>query len=33
MDELEWKAVRSLEEMTADTWRWQSNNPQGYPEA
>jgi len=33
MNELEWKATRSLEEMTADTWRWQSNNPQGYPEA
>lgn len=31
--ELEWQATRSLEEMTADTWRWQSNNPQGYPEA
>ncbi|WP_105902087.1 UDP-glucose 4-epimerase GalE [Vibrio gangliei] len=30
--ELQWKATRSLEEMTADTWRWQSNNPQGYPE-
>lgn len=33
MRELEWKATRSLNEMTADTWRWQSNNPQGYPEA
>ncbi|WP_159652805.1 UDP-glucose 4-epimerase GalE [Vibrio atypicus] len=33
MQELEWEATRSLEEMTADTWRWQSNNPQGYPEA
>ncbi|WP_394126184.1 UDP-glucose 4-epimerase GalE [Vibrio hepatarius] len=33
MNELEWQAKRSLEEMTADTWRWQSNNPQGYPEA
>ncbi|NOH81084.1 UDP-glucose 4-epimerase GalE [Vibrio sp. RE86] len=31
--ELEWQATRSLDEMTADTWRWQSNNPQGYPEA
>lgn len=28
--ELGWKAQRSIEEMTADTWRWQSNNPQGY---
>ncbi|GEM76416.1 UDP-glucose 4-epimerase GalE [Vibrio sagamiensis] len=31
--ELEWKAERTLAEMTADTWRWQSNNPQGYPDA
>ncbi len=30
--ELGWKASRTLEEMTQDTWRWQSNNPQGYPE-
>lgn len=30
--ELAWKATRSLEEMTADTWRWQSENPNGYPE-
>ncbi|MBU2895180.1 UDP-glucose 4-epimerase GalE [Vibrio hepatarius] len=30
--ELEWQAKRTLEDMTADTWRWQSNNPQGYPE-
>lgn len=28
--ELGWKAVRGLEEMMADTWRWQSMNPQGY---
>ncbi|GAB7227750.1 UDP-glucose 4-epimerase GalE [Vibrio rotiferianus] len=32
-NELGWKAERSLEEMTGDTWRWQSNNPQGYPDA
>lgn len=31
--ELGWQAKRSLEEMTADTWRWQSANPQGYPDA
>ncbi|HCH00312.1 MAG TPA: UDP-glucose 4-epimerase GalE [Vibrio sp.] len=31
--DLHWKATRSLEQMTEDTWRWQSNNPQGYPEA
>ncbi|GAM58405.1 UDP-glucose 4-epimerase [Vibrio ishigakensis] len=30
--ELAWKATRSLEEMTEDTWRWQSENPNGYPE-
>ncbi|TMX44906.1 UDP-glucose 4-epimerase GalE [Vibrio sp. Hep-1b-8] len=29
--ELGWQAKRTLEEMTSDTWRWQSNNPQGYP--
>ena len=32
MKELGWKAVRSLDDMTTDTWRWQSNNPQGYPD-
>ncbi|WP_068718298.1 UDP-glucose 4-epimerase GalE [Vibrio tritonius] len=31
-NDLGWKAVRTLDEMTQDTWRWQSNNPQGYPE-
>ncbi|MFY2507116.1 UDP-glucose 4-epimerase GalE [Vibrio pectenicida] len=31
--ELEWQAKRTLEHMTADTWRWQSNNPEGYPES
>ncbi|MCG6367135.1 UDP-glucose 4-epimerase GalE [Vibrio fluvialis] len=31
--ELGWKATRTLEEMTQDTWRWQSKNPQGYPQA
>ncbi|MDE1313605.1 UDP-glucose 4-epimerase GalE [Vibrio aestuarianus] len=28
--ELGWKATRSVMEMTADTWNWQSNNPNGY---
>ncbi|WP_391089227.1 UDP-glucose 4-epimerase GalE [Vibrio sp. NH-UV-68] len=28
--ELGWKATRSVAEMTADTWKWQSKNPQGY---
>ena len=27
---LGWKAERGLEEMCADTWRWQKNNPNGY---
>ncbi len=28
--ELQWKATRDLAQMCEDTWRWQSNNPQGY---
>ncbi len=28
--ELGWSAQRGIEEMCADTWRWQSNNPNGY---
>ncbi|ENP8454150.1 UDP-glucose 4-epimerase GalE [Photobacterium damselae] len=28
--DLGWKATRTVAEMTADTWRWQSENPQGY---
>lgn len=28
--ELGWVAARSLADMCADTWRWQSANPQGY---
>lgn len=27
---LGWEASHSLEEMCADTWRWQSNNPNGF---
>jgi UDP-glucose 4-epimerase len=27
---LSWKACRGLDEMCADTWRWQSENPNGY---
>jgi UDP-glucose 4-epimerase len=30
---LGWKATRSLEEMCADAWRWQSQNPQGFAES
>ncbi|WP_370893552.1 UDP-glucose 4-epimerase GalE [Janibacter sp. GXQ6167] len=29
--ELGWRAERTIEQMCADTWRWQSANPQGYP--
>ena len=28
--ELGWKAVRDLDQMCADAWRWQSANPRGY---
>ena len=28
--ELGWQATRDLGEMCADSWRWQSSNPQGY---
>lgn len=28
--ELGWKTEKSLDEMMADTWRWQSSNPNGY---
>lgn len=27
---LGWKATRTVDEMTADTWRWQSQNPNGF---
>lgn len=29
-EKLGWKASFGLEEMVEDTWRWQSNNPEGY---
>ena len=28
--ELGWKAELSLNEICEDSWRWQSNNPNGY---
>ncbi|MDD5350801.1 MAG: UDP-glucose 4-epimerase GalE [Chthoniobacteraceae bacterium] len=28
--ELGWKATRGIDEMCADTWRWQSRNPNGF---
>ena len=27
---LGWKTTRTLEDMCRDTWRWQSNNANGY---
>lgn len=32
LNELGWKAERGIEEMCADSWRWQSTNPNGYPD-
>ena len=29
--ELNWQAVHTLTDMCIDSWRWQSQNPQGYP--
>jgi len=29
-EELDWVAELGIERMVADTWRWQSNNPNGY---
>lgn len=31
-EELGWVAERGIEEMCKDSWRWQSNNPNGYEE-
>jgi UDP-glucose 4-epimerase len=31
--ELGWKATRTIDDMCADSWRWQSQNPRGYPDA
>jgi UDP-glucose 4-epimerase len=31
-EELGWSADHTLDAICADTWRWQSQNPQGYPE-
>ena len=31
-EKLDWKAECDLDEMCEDTWRWQSQNPDGYPE-
>lgn len=31
--ELGWQAVKTIDDMCADTWRWQQANPQGFPDA
>ena len=31
--ELGWKATRTIDDMCQDSWRWQSQNPDGYPDA
>lgn len=31
--ELGWSADKTIDDMCADTWRWQSGNPNGYPDA
>ena len=31
-DKLGWRAKLGLAEMTADSWRWQSQNPDGFPD-
>ena len=31
--ELGWKAEKNLDDMIRDAWRWQSQNPHGYPPA
>jgi UDP-glucose 4-epimerase len=31
--ELGWTATRTIDDMCADAWRWQSQNPDGYPDA
>ena len=30
--ELGWRATRGLQDMCRDAWRWQSQNPQGFPD-
>ena len=30
LQELDWKVEKSLDDMVADTWNWQTKNPQGY---
>ena len=30
---LDWRAERTIQDMTSSTWKWQTMNPNGYPEA
>ena len=32
LEELHWKARKTLDDMCADSWRWQRMNPNGYEE-
>lgn len=32
-EELGWSATRTVDDMCADTWNWQRQNPRGYPDA
>lgn len=32
LKELGWRTEKTLQDMVTDTWRWQTQNPQGYPE-
>ena len=29
--ELGWRATRTVDDMCVDAWRWQRDNPEGYP--
>ncbi|HEB77546.1 MAG TPA: NAD-dependent epimerase/dehydratase family protein [Methylothermaceae bacterium] len=31
-EELDWRAEKGIDDMVRDAWRWQSQNPQGYPD-
>ena len=33
LDKLHWKTHKTLEEAVADSWRWQSQNPNGFASA
>lgn len=32
LNELGWRTTRTIDDMCADTWRWQSANPNGFPD-